>query len=223
MSLMAMNDAAKHLGVSLRQIQRLAKSGDLRAVGLNRLEVESVLRYERQVAGRRTRAWAEPTAWAAVALLSGVEANWMGQAQQSRLKARLRLAAAEDLVGACRNRATVHRFAAHRAAVERIRSRVIESGTGNALSGLTANLIDMADGYLGEADLSQVVDRYALSTEGDGDADVILRTTSFDLDVVRSIAAADQVLAALDLATSVDTRERSAGLRVLAERLEQFA
>ncbi len=81
----------------------------------------------------------------------------------------------------------------------------------------------MVDGYVTSSAVDSLADRHVLSTDGAGDLDVVLRGTSFDLDVVRRIAEADEVLAALDLATSLDVRERSAGVAVLTDRLERFA
>ncbi|GAA0202837.1 hypothetical protein GCM10008944_20630 [Cytobacillus oceanisediminis] len=215
--------AAERLGLSVRQVQRLVAAGEIEAVGPNRVVLESVLRHERNVAGRRARPWAEATAWAAVAMLSGVDADWLAQPQTSRTTGRLRAATPESLVGACRARATVHRYWAHSAAIEPLRRRVVASGEQGRMSGLGARVDDMVDGYVKTAGVGTLVDRFLLSKNGDGDAEVVLRATSFDLSVVREIAAADQVLAALDLATSLDVRERSAGLRVLDHRLRRFA
>lgn len=90
------------------------------------------------------------------------------------------------------------------------------------LSDLGAAVEAMVDGYVAASAVDSLADRHVLSTDGTGDLDVVLRATSFDLDVVRCIAEADEVLAGIDLATSLDVRERSAGVAVLTDRLERF-
>lgn len=105
----------------------------------------------------------------------------------------------------------------------RLGTEVVGSGTSRALSDLGARVEGMVDGYVAAWMVESLADRHVLSTDGTGDLDVVLRATSFDLDVVRRIAEADEVLVALDLATSLDVRERSAGVAVLTDRLEQFA
>lgn len=86
MSLIATSAVAQRLGVSVRQVQRLVRDGSLHGVGPSRIDLESVLRYEQTVSGHRGRAWSEATAWAAVALVSGVEVDWLGQPQLSRAR-----------------------------------------------------------------------------------------------------------------------------------------
>lgn len=223
MALIAMTEAASRLGVSVRQVQRLVKSGDLDRVGANRLELESVLRYERSIAGHRRQAWSEATAWGAIGLLSGVKVDWLGQAQKSRLKARLHSMTAEEFVGSVRNRARVYRFTAHSSTVSRVEAQLITSGSKQALAGLTVAANEKADGYVDSANVDRLVGTYLLSTDNVGDAEIVLRATSMDLDVVKAIAGVAEVLAASDLATSLDTRERSAGLRVISHQLPQFS
>lgn len=105
----------------------------------------------------------------------------------------------------------------------RLGTEVVDSGTSRGLSDLGDGVDDVVDGYVAASAVDSVADRHVLSTDRTGDLDVVLRATSFDLDVVRRIAEADEVLAGLDLATSLDVRERSAGVAVLADRLERFA
>ena len=50
---------------------------------------------------------------------------------------------------------------------------------------------------------------------------VTLRATGMDLDTVRQLAGAGVVLTALDLAESLDARERRAGLGALDQALEE--
>ena len=223
MALMATSAAADRLGMSVRQVQRLAKSGAIVAVGAGLLDAESVHRFGRQVAGHRQRAWAQDTAWAAIGLLAGVQVDWLGQAQRSRLKGRLRDIGADELVSAVRNRATVHHFTAHRAAATALGERLITTATSLPIGDLTAATSTGVDGYLAVGDLDGLIDQFALATDGVGDIDVTVRATDFDLATIETIASAGETLAAVDLATSLDPREHSAALGALTRRLQAFS
>ena len=79
---------------------------------------------------------------------------------------------------------------------------------------------DRADGYVAAHDLDEIVARHALVEETDGD--YTLRATTMDLATVRALAENAPVLAALDLAESLDIRERQAGLNFLDDRLKRL-
>jgi hypothetical protein len=76
------------------------------------------------------------------------------------------------------------------------------------------------DAYLGAADVAGVVARHGLIRDDDGR--VTLRATTIDLDVIRDLAQRGTVLAALDLAGSLDVREQRAGRDALDRALEGF-
>ncbi|MCG8152767.1 hypothetical protein GUY44_19950 [Pimelobacter simplex] len=177
--------------------------------------VERLLAVRR---GSHTRPWAESTAWAAVALLSGRAATWLGESQRSRLRGRLRALGAEELVERARGRAVVSRYVAHRSAGERLRADVVDTSSAAARLGLAATTA--IDGYLATTDLQAVVARHGLMRDDTGS--VTLRGTSMDLDVVRDLVSTGDVLAALDLAESMDVRERRAGTDVVDRALGEF-
>jgi hypothetical protein len=218
MSLLAVSEAAERLGVSTRQVQHLVARGELRSLARGVVDETSVERLLAVRRGSHTRAWAESTAWAAVALLSGREAGWLGESQRSRLRRRLRGLGAEELVERARGRASVSRYVAHRSAGERLRAELVETSSTAARLGLaTTNAVD---GYLATTDLKAVVSRHGLVRDDTGN--VTIRATSMDLDVVRHLVSAYDVLAALDLAESLDVRERQAGIDALGRALEEF-
>src|SRR5687767_10555898 len=97
MTLLTTQQAADRIGVSVRHLQRLVSGGDLVAIGPDRIDADSVASWMAQRQGSRVRAWEEPTAWAAVALLEGRQAPWLGQAQRSRLRAALAATDSADL------------------------------------------------------------------------------------------------------------------------------
>jgi hypothetical protein len=71
MSLLAFSEAAERLGVSTRQVQHLVARRELRSLARGVVDETSVERLLAVRRGEHTRTWAETTAWAAVALLSG--------------------------------------------------------------------------------------------------------------------------------------------------------
>ena len=212
------DETASALGVSIRHARRLADSGAVDRIARGLVDRRSVDHYLYSQRQGRTRSWAEHTAWGAVALLSGSDADWLGATQASRLRATLReLDGADDLLTRLRDRTRVHTFLAHPAAHTRLRELIVPSDYG--LVGLSGASAAQVDGYLPEADLDTVVHDHALRADVSGT--VVLRTTGFDVDQVRALVATPTV-AALDAATSTDPRVRGVGLRVLVERLESF-
>lgn len=164
------------------------------------------------------RAWSEPTAWGAVALLSGADAEWMGERQRTRLKARLRGLSSGGLVERTRERAVVARYRAHSSAGQHLLAELVYPANVAGQLGLAdANEID---GYLAAADVAGVVSRHGLTRDDEGR--VTLRGTTMDLDLVRDLMGCGVVLAALDLAESLDVRERRAGLDALDQALDAF-
>jgi excisionase family DNA binding protein len=220
MALMSTEQAAERIGVSTRHVQRLVADGGLVAIGTDRIDAESVAQWIAQRAGSRVRAWEEPTAWAAVALLEAEQASWLGQAQRSRLRSTLAGLTGAELTARTRNRAEVHRFHAHPRAIDRLARDVVDSGTTRGIGGLTAAK-DRLDGYVEDSALRRLVARYRLDPDPAGN--VILRATGAGMDVVTDLAHGDRhVLAGLDLAGSTDARERSAGHRILERALERL-
>ena len=220
MPLMTSNQAAERIGVSVRHVQRLVAGGELVAIGTDRIDAESVAQWLAQREGSRFRAWEEPTAWAAVALLERGTAPWLGQSQRSRLRTALAGTTAAELAARTRTRAGVHRYHAHPKALGRLARELIASGATRGVGGLTS-AADRVDGYLPGSALPRLVARYRLDVDPGGR--VTLRTTGMPADVVAELAQGPhQVLAGLDLAGSGDARERSAGHRLLDRALERL-
>ena len=218
MSLLAVSAAAERLGVSTRQVQHLVASGELRQVARGLLDEMSVDRLIAVRGGSHRRAWSEATAWGAVALLSGAEAEWMGETQRSRLKGRLRQISSAELVERARDRAVVTRYRAHPSA-ERYLGREVVSVAGSAARlGLAET--GTIDGYLAAEDLAGLVSRHGLIRDDAGR--VTLRATTFEIAVVRVLGERSVVLTALDLAESLDIRERRVGLDALDRTLVAF-
>ncbi len=110
------------------------------------------------------------------------------------------------------------RYVAHRSAGERLRAELVDTSLAAERLGLAAT--NAIDGYLATTDLEAVVARHGLMRDEAGS--VTLRATSVDLDVVRDLVGAGDVLAALGLAESLDVRERRAGIDGLSRALGEF-
>lgn len=217
MTLLAVSEAAERLGVSSRQVRHLAASGELRLLARGVVDVASVDRLLAVRSGSHRRAWSEQTAWGAVALLSGTGAVWMGDSQRSRLKGRLRALSAAELVALARGRAETSRYAGHASTAARLRAEVIDTTEAATRLGLAESAA--LDGYVAADSLDELVTRHGLVRDDGGN--YTLRAATMELAVVKELAQ-NIVLAALDLAESLDVRERRVGLDALDVALARF-
>lgn len=218
--LIAVTAAARLLGVSERRVRQMAGSGDLTQPARGLVDRASLQRHLATRQGTRTRVWSTETAWAGVALLAGLDADWLGTAQRSRLRRSLRATTAQALVSRARNRASVHRYAGHASTAARLRTEIVVVGRAGQL-GLVGEAGQL-DGYVATDSLAALVTRHALTEDSRGQ--FALRATDFDLATIAAIAAAGSVpvLAALDCAESLDARERGVALAALAGALARF-
>ena len=218
-------EAAHLLNVTKRHVARLGDLGEIRYLGRGLVERESIIEYLQERGFSRARAWSEETAWAAVALLSGLEVDWLGQVQTSRLRGRLRqLADAEhgshEIVGRARNRAAVKKYESYGFLAPRMRKEVVTASRRRL--GLTESRGDQVDGYIDTNVLADLEKQYGLEHSARGT--MIVRATTFDLQIVKRIATkGNGALAALDAAGSTDSREHGVGARALTVYLEEFA
>lgn len=218
MNLVAVGEAAERLGVSTRRVQHLVALGELRQLARGVIDEASIERLLAVRQGSHTRAWSEATAWGAVSLLAGGRAEWLGASQRSRLRARLRELDAAELVERARERADVTRYRAHTSTARRL-SEILVHATG-AAGRLGLADTNAVDGYLAADDLADLVRNHGLIRDDDGH--VTLRATTMDLTLVENLAHDSVVLAALDLAESLDARERGVGLAALGHALDNF-
>lgn len=214
-----MVDAAQRLGVTTRQVQYLVERGDLHLVARGLIDRASLDRHMATRQGSRRRAWSEVTAWAAVAILSGLPAPWLGPTQRSRLTSTLRQSTGIELVGRTRGRAKVYRYQGHSRTAGRLRHHLVDTSGAGAVLGLI-DAPDRVDGYLAAHDLDNIVARHALIEDPAGP--YTLRATTIDIATVHAVADKAPTLAALDLAESLDVRERQTGLNFLDHALRQL-
>ncbi|MCK0114042.1 hypothetical protein MWU75_18015 [Ornithinimicrobium sp. F0845] len=226
---MTVGAAAEMLGVTTAHVQHLGRLGQVNYVARGLLDGTSVRDYHAVRQGRRARGWSSRTAWAAIDLLSGGSPEWLGQAQLSRLRSRLRTMDAEGLVAASRDRARRCRYAGHESALGRIRAggRAVEIQSVPGFAGRMST--SPLECYVDDALIEELVSRFRL--EPDVRGNVVLHAVRSDadglgargvsIDLVRSLMDGE-ILPALDAATSEDPRERGLALEVLAENLRWF-
>ncbi|MFZ4373608.1 MAG: DNA-binding protein [Mycobacterium sp.] len=213
---------AEVLGVSARQIARLARAGELTVTrmvgGALLLDGTSVHRLAKH--GRHNgRPWTAATAWAALALLSGESVDWLDAAAKSRLRHRLRASSASELCWTTRRRATAHRMQGWGKD-----EGLLHSGVSALRDPGMSELFDLtavergADGYVCARIFSDVVRKLGLVDDVDGDVTVRVVPDDAGYAVDHLLTAA----VAVDLAESLDTRESAAGLRVLEDLLDAF-
>lgn len=206
------------LGVEARQVRALAERGFITRIARGVFDRESVEHYRRRRGSGRTRTWTEPTAWAAVSMLSGVAPQQIGDTQTYRLRAALRtITEPSELAIRLRDRATVTTWSGHRSVLERVRKELVVPD--RARLGLVEDTTRV-DGYLAAGGADDLVARHRLRDDPQGV--VTLRSTSTDVTFLARLITVSRTLAAVDAATSLDPRERGVGEGVLARRLELF-
>lgn len=218
--------ASAILGVSPREVRRLAAAGKLQgARHLGRalvLDSEAVQRLAREPR-RRGRPWSERVAWAALSLLSGGDAAWLSSAERSRLKRRLRKTTVDDLQYLASRRARVLVFRARPTVLPDLTGYVVPTGA-SALSamqlrelGLTAADRNL-DGYVPAVELARLQGKFGLIEDSSGN--VTLRAVTVEDAFSGGVAPPAAIM--LDLAGSLDTRESAAGRRETAALIKKM-
>jgi len=217
-------EAAVQLGVGMRQVERLLVAGDITRVGTagRTALIDAASVHRLRIRGvRRGRPWACETSYAAIDLLSSGQTRRLGAVDRSRLLSRLRLMSAEDVVRATQGRAEVRRYRASASFIDQIRQVLLLTGSSAINSdsdiamqfGLAVARRDEVDGYIDMTKVQDLISRAHLIEDAQGN--VTLRVVDQKQSVGQLVNA---VTVALDLADSLDSRERSAALELLRSR-----
>jgi hypothetical protein len=127
---------------------------------------------------------------------------------------------AEQFVIAVRNRAHTFRCVGHRRSAARIARELVNIDRGSRTLGLTA-APSAVDGYAAAAVVEELISKYHLRIDMDAADAALLRAVSrVDIGIVQVVNARSEILTALSLAESLDTRERAAGLAFLTRALK---
>lgn len=212
--------AARNLGVSQRQVQRMVRRGALpgrtTAGGAKLVDALAVTQTARQRACRG-RPWSPATAWAA--LIGPRDADWLNQATRKRLERRLEEAPVEELVIKLTVKAQRKAYRAGASFLDDVLAELVPTGV-SALDEVDTELTpsrDRVEGYLHPDRLDDVVRRYHLVEDPNGN--VVLHLTDFE-SVLRGKHVPAQVIGA-DLAVSFEARERAAGLELVHRWLKR--
>lgn len=204
-------DAALALGISQRQVTELLRSGRLSG---EQLQDGTWLVSRRSIGERRTlhtgagRAWSASSSWALLDELSGRAAEGLSQSTYDRMKRRIRTTSADEMARKVATRTTGRRFMA---------DSLARTATDLVLTGASAaEVIDRrltsetrrTEGYVCEGQLDEFARRHLLTPDAEGDVTIYEAPASQLLEGRYASRAA----IAADLARSVSTRERSAGL-----------
>lgn len=217
----SVEEAARTLGVTVQHVRRLSDAGELTRIARGLIDRASLERYLIERPGKRTRVWAEHTAWGAIALLSGDLPAWLGPVQASRLRSTLReIADPADLMVRTRDRAKVYTFTGHPTAVTRLTEMMAVVDLTVLGLGMSLGEAGRAEGYLAADTLDDTVRFLGLRKDADGN--IVVRATGFDFAIVTDLASRSAVLAALDASASLDPRVRGVGERALAEILDRY-
>jgi hypothetical protein len=214
-------DAALSLGVSQRQVIDLLRAGKLTG---EQLADGTWLVTPRSIGERKSlhtgsgRSWSAASSWALLGELSGERAAGLSQSTLDRIRRRIRTSSADEIARKVASRTVAHRYAAD--SLARTAKDLVLTGSS------AAHLIDtdltsqsrFAEGYVPEGTLEAFVLRHLLASDDSGDVIIYEAPESLTLD---SRHASNAVIAA-DLARSLSTRERSAGVRVLEGLRQQW-
>ncbi|ROS29998.1 hypothetical protein EDF22_1754 [Rathayibacter sp. PhB127] len=211
------SELAARLEISRRHATDLVASG---AIGGRRLSTgvwlahsDSVVRYEARARRGKGRKMDPATAWGLLWELSGLRATWLQPSTRSRVGARIREMAPDEIARAVADRTRAYSFTAANPA----KAAAGLIATGRAVgSVLDVGLMDDArqvSGYTRQGSVEDYARKSFLVASPSGGDTIYANTLPFDYDGdVMPVA----VIAA-DLAVGTDTRERSGGLRALAE------
>jgi len=218
MSDLTATELAERLGVTRRRALDLLGSGEIAgrrlASGAWLADGDAVNRYEVVARRGKGRSMDRDTAWGLLWELSGLEATWLTGSTRARVRRRIRESNAEDLAKAVAKRTVAHRYTAANA--ERAAAELI--ATGRAAAGtLGTELISdrrRVSGYVRSGTPDEYAASHFMVADVSGQDIVYENTLPVRFEGGEVMPSA---VVAADLATSTDTRERSAGLRAIED------
>ncbi len=213
--------AAKQLEVTPHQVRELVHNGDLDAWqtsnGQYLVDALSVAKY-RQMREGKGRPLDPQTAFAALWVLSGLNAPWLDYHQMRRLRLRLATISAKDLVWQARRRSAARTFRVETSALEALSAELVFTDGGDKAFSLVSNA-NLVDGYATLNQIDELSSRYSLIPDPYGNA--IVHVASWLPETTESKVPI--ALRAADLAESLDAREHSAGIGKLEELLDAYS
>lgn len=216
--------AAQLLGVTDHEIARLIRDGELsalKAAGRAFLLSAGEVHLYAAIRQGKGRPLSASTAWAALWLLSDLDVDWLDYSQMRRLRIKLKTITPEELVWQTRKRMNTKRFRVSQSFIPKLKQELALTGR-SCISVLDSELTEQSEILEGYARLSlhDLEKKYHLAEDVTGNA--IIHIAEDDQSLFESIGQAPIAVVAADLAITLDTRERSAGLDVLRKLLNEF-
>lgn len=177
------------------------------------VDSDAVARFELAAQRGSGRSLQSSTAWGLLWELSGLRADWLTESTRARVRRRIRGSSAEELTRAVSSRTTSHRYAS--ANPERAQAGLIATGRA-AADVLEVELLPdnrRVAGYVRNGTPDDYASTHFMVADENGPDVIYENTLPVDYDGETMPAA----VVAVDLATSVDTRERTIALRVVEE------
>lgn len=207
-------DAALALGVSQRQITDLLRAGKLAG---EQLSDGTWLVTPRSISERRAlnagagRTWSAASSWALLGELSGQSSTGLSQSTLARIRRRIRTSSADEIARKVASRTVAHRYIAD--SMAKTAGDLVLTGRSatDVINTELTRQTQVVEGYLRNETLESFVRRHLLSADDSGEVTIYEDHDSSNFD---GRYAPDAVIAA-DLARSISTRERSAGLVAL--------
>lgn len=219
--MMTAAQAAEALGVGAHNVGRLVRAGELSSVrtagGAMLIPAVEVRAYA-QLRKGKGRPLAPATAFAALWELSGFEADWLDYAQSRRLRARLLSVTPEDLAWQARRRARVVMYRCDASFLEAAVGMVSRSGRSCLGEFGLVGSSEAVEGYVCADELDAVVDACFMMPDPSGNVE--LHVAEWLPEGVGAVMPA--AVSAVDLAASLDARERAAGLIALEGMLNGY-
>lgn len=216
-------DAAARLGVSRREVQRLARAGDIpatRTVGDAYVVDFDGLSARARSDIERGRPWSEEVAWAALWSLAGLETPWLDYYQRRRLGVRMDGITLTRIVNSTRRRAITRRYRGSALAIETLKQSLILTGANAGVVDTGHEPTTAVDGYLDELLRPELILRLDLVPDVRGS--IVIRSTEFK-NVLWFRKEMPAPVVAADLMGSEDPFERDAGRAVLEQLLANAA
>lgn len=203
------HEAAAQLGVSDRQVRHLVARGDLFSPRRGKVSTISLRDYVARRGDVQTRVWSARTAWAALELMTGGAAAWMGSSQRSRLKRELASLDAETVASKLRNRAEVRSYRVNPSRVHLVGQDIAVVRSDD----------DGLDGYVDESVLYRLISAQQMVRVVPGN--LVLRVLPNDVgqDFAAMVISHGQVVAGVDLMASDDPALRRTGEQWVTEAL----
>ena len=216
-------EAAEKLGVGRLQIARLVRDEELDAMrsagGVYLVNAEALERYRLLFRGKG-RPWDKYVSFAALWILSGLDAEWLTYTQRQRLSARLRNIEADDLAWAVRKRAETMRFRIGESFFSSAKDMLSISGASSDIllrHGLTPQ-INKIEGYIDGNRLNDFIKKHH-AVQGE-DANAVIHVISNPPFTLGNYTQMPVAVVAADLCASLDVRERNAGIETLKGLLD---